>query len=190
NIPTSLVFANGGLIVSQAPHFLFLKDTDGDDKADVKEVIVDGWGTYDTHAGPSNLTYGFDNQIYGVVGYSGFKGEIAGESRSFKQGVYRFTPDVSSFEILTGTSNNTWGLGITEANNIFASTANNTHSVFLGIPDRIMKDVEGIPANGSAKIDGHYAMQPITSKVRQVDVFGGFTAASGHSFYTARSFPK
>src|SRR5690606_26244203 len=54
NIPTSLVFANGGLIVSQAPHFLFLKDTDGDDKADVKEVIVDGWGTYDTHAGPSN----------------------------------------------------------------------------------------------------------------------------------------
>ncbi|MDP4680004.1 MAG: ThuA domain-containing protein, partial [Cyclobacteriaceae bacterium] len=33
NLPTSLVFANGGIIVSQAPHFLFLKDTDGDDKA-------------------------------------------------------------------------------------------------------------------------------------------------------------
>jgi azurin len=33
-------------------------------------------------------------------------------------------------------------------------------------------------------------MKPITPAVRQVDVFGGFTAAAGHSFYTARAFPK
>lgn len=190
NIPTSLVFANGGLIVSQAPHFLFLKDTNGDDKADVREVLINGWGTFDTHAGPSNLQYGIDNQIYGVVGYSGFEGNIGGETRKFKQGMYRFTPDVSSFEFLTSTSNNTWGFGLTENNDLFASTANNTHSVFMGIPDKILQNVEGIPKNGSTKIDGHYGMQPITSKVRQVDVFGGFTAAAGHSFYTARSFPK
>src|SRR3546814_9532796 len=42
NIPTSLVFANGGLIVSQAPYFLFLKDTDGDDRADVRKILFDG----------------------------------------------------------------------------------------------------------------------------------------------------
>lgn len=190
NIPTSLVFADGGLIVAQAPHFLFLKDTNGDDKADVREVLIDGWGTFDTHAGPSNLQYGIDNQIYGVVGYSGFEGNIAGAARKFKQGMYRFTSDVSSFEFLTSTSNNTWGFGLTENNDLFASTANNTHSVFMGIPDKILENVEGIPKNGSAKIDGHYGMQPITSKVRQVDVFGGFTAAAGHSFYTARNFPK
>ena len=73
NIPTSLVFSNDGIIVSQAPHFLFLKDTDGDDVADVREVLITGWGTSDTHAGPSNLRYGFDNQVWGTVGYSGFK---------------------------------------------------------------------------------------------------------------------
>lgn len=39
NIPTSMTFANGGLIVSMAPHFLFLRDTDGDDKADVREKL-------------------------------------------------------------------------------------------------------------------------------------------------------
>ena len=33
-------------------------------------------------------------------------------------------------------------------------------------------------------------MKPITEKVRQVDAFGGFTAAAGHNFYTARAFPK
>ena len=189
NIPTSLVFANGGIIVSQAPVFLFLKDTDGDDKADVREIIINGWGTFDTHAGPSNLKYGFDNQIWGTVGYSGFKGTIAGKNYEFAQGLYRFARNASNFEFLTSTSNNTWGLGFTENNDVFASTANNTHSVFMGISDRAATGVEGIPI-GSIKIDGHYAMHPITDKVRQVDVFGGFTAASGHSFYTARAYPE
>ena len=189
NIPTSMVFANGGVIVSQAPHFLFLKDSDGDDKADVKEALIEGWGTFDTHAGPSNLKYGFDNHIWGVVGYSGFKGTIAGKPRDFYQGIYRFSPDLSSFDFLTRTSNNTWGLGFTENNDVFASTANNTHSVYMGIPDPVAQGVEGIPL-GSVKIDGHYAMRPITDKVRQVDVFGGFTAAAGHNFYTARNYPE
>lgn len=190
NIPTSFTFANGGIIISQAPHFIFLKDTDGDDKADIKEIIIDGWGTFDTHAGPSNLQNGIDNKIYGVLGYSGFKGTIFGKEEEFRQGVYRFDKEMKDFEFLTSTSNNTWGLGITEDNAIFASTANNTHSVFLGIPNARFVGVEGITAEGSIKIDGHYAMQPITPNVRQVDVFGGFTAAAGHHFYTARDYPQ
>jgi hypothetical protein len=67
---------DGGLIVSQAPHMLYLKDTDGDDKADTRKVLFTGFGTFDTHAGPSNLHYGFDNWIWGSVGYSGFKGKL------------------------------------------------------------------------------------------------------------------
>ncbi|MBL0740965.1 PVC-type heme-binding CxxCH protein [Chryseolinea lacunae] len=189
NIPTSLVFANGGVIVSQAPHFLFLQDTNGDDKADVRKILIDGWGTFDTHAGPSNLKYGIDNHIWGTVGYSGFKGNIAGKAFEFSQGFYRFTPQVSDFEFMTKTSNNTWGLGLTETNDIFGSTANNTHSVFMGISSEQANGVEGILVNGQ-KLDGHYAMHPITAKVRQVDVFGGFTAAAGHNFYTARAYPK
>ena len=190
NLPTSFAFTNGGIIVSQAPYFLFLKDTDGDDKADVREVVIDGWGTYDTHAGPSNLQNGIDNKIYGVLGYSGFKGSIFGKEEEFRQGLYKFDRDFKNFEFLTRTSNNTWGLGITEDNAIFASTANNTHSVFMGIPNHYFKDVEGIDVQGSLKIDGHYDMHPITPNVRQVDVFGGFTAAAGHHFYTARAYPS
>ena len=41
NVPTGLVFANGGLIVSQMPDLLFFKDTNGDDKADVRQVLED-----------------------------------------------------------------------------------------------------------------------------------------------------
>lgn len=74
SIPTSFAFHRGGIIVHQAPHTLFLKDTDGDDKADVRQVLFTGWSVGDTHAGPSNLVWGLDNWLYGIVGYSGFEG--------------------------------------------------------------------------------------------------------------------
>ena len=190
SVPTSLIFANGGVIVAQAPHFLFLKDTDGDDKADVKEILLTGWGTFDTHAGPSNFHYGLDNWIWGTVGYSAFEGVVGGDSLKFSQGIYRFKPDGSKLEYMGSTSNNTWGLGFTETFDVLASTANNTHSAYLGIPHRYYQEVEEIAGRDVKKIDGHYEFHPITKNFRQVDVFGGFTAAAGHNFYTARQFPK
>ena len=81
NIPTSITFSRGGIIVAHVPDFLFMKDTDGDDKADVREVLTTGWGIGDTHAGPSNLRYGFDNWIWGTVGYSAFNGTVGGEQQ-------------------------------------------------------------------------------------------------------------
>lgn len=199
NIPTSMALVNGGVIVSQAPHFLFLKDTDGDDKADVREKVISGWGTFDTHAGPSHLQYGYDNQVWGTVGYSGFEGTIGGEDYEFRQGFYKFNTDFDNldFEFLTATSNNTWGLGFNETFDVFGSTANNEHLVYMGIPKRYYEGYEWPEGSerqqwsaGRKKIDGHYAMHPITRNYRQVDVFGGFTAASGFKFYTARQFPE
>ncbi|KAA6440461.1 dehydrogenase [Dyadobacter flavalbus] len=189
SIPTGLVFANGGLIVSQAPHMLFLQDTDGDDKADVKKILFSGFGTGDTHAGPSNLHYGFDNWVYGSVGYSGFKGKVGqSDSLDFGQALFRFKPDGSNMEIVAKTSNNTWGLGFNETGDLFGSTANNSHGWYSAIPNRYFGNSK--VDNGSRSTDTHKDMQPITPKVRQVDVFGGFTAAAGHNFYTARAFPK
>ena len=189
SIPTGLVFANGGLIVSQAPHMLFLQDTDGDDKADVKKILFSGFGTGDTHAGPSNLHYGFDNWVYGSVGYSGFKGKVGkSDNLDFGQALFRFKPDGSDMEIVAKTSNNTWGLGFNEAGDLFGSTANNSHGWYSAIPNRYFGASK--VDNGSRSTDTHKDMQPITPKVRQVDVFGGFTAAAGHNFYTARAYPK
>ena len=190
NIPTSLVFSRGGVIVSAAPDFYFLQDKDGDDKADYKEVLTSGWGAFDTHAGPSNLKYGFDNYIWGTVGYSAFEGSIGNQDYKFGQGIYRFDSKASDFEFVTATSNNTWGLGFSETFDVFASTANNAHSWYLGIPDRYLNGLAGIPGVGSKKIANYYAFHPITRNVRQVDVFGGFTAAAGHNIYTARAYPK
>lgn len=189
NIPTSFTFVNGGILVSMAPSFVFLKDTTGDDKADVRQTMLTGWGKRDTHAQASNLRYGMDNMIWGVVGYSGFVGKVGKDSVRFGQGVYKFTPDGKSLEYLSTTSNNTWGLGFSEENDVFISTANNTHSGFLGMPKRYF-DKAKINETGVEKIDAHYGMHVATKNLRQVDVHGGFTSAAGHSLYTARNFPK
>ena len=188
SIPTGMVFANGGLIVSQAPHMLFLKDTDGDGKADLKKILFTGFGTGDTHAGPSNLHYGFDNWIWGCVGYSGFKGKVGtADSLQFGQAFFRFKADGSKLEWMTSTSNNTWGFAFNETNDVFGSTANNSHGWYMAIPHAYFNAPNN---NGSRSTDTHRDMKPITEKVRQVDAFGGFTAAAGHNFYTARAFPK
>ena len=60
----------------------------------------------------------------------------------------------------------------------------------MAIPNRYFNGAPHIRENGSRSTDTHKDMKPITEKVRQVDVFGGFTAAAGHNFYTARAFPK
>ncbi|MES2795642.1 MAG: PVC-type heme-binding CxxCH protein [Bacteroidota bacterium] len=198
SIPTGLVFANGGIVVSQAPHMLFLKDTNGDDKADVKKILFSGFGTGDTHAGPSNLHYGMDNWIWGCVGYSGYEGAksgIPGDTLKFGQALFRFKTGLDGtegpkLEWMTSTSNNTWGMGFNEAGDVFGSTANNAHGWYMAIPHKNFLNPGFNTDNGGRSTDTHKDMKTITPKVRQVDVFGGYTAAAGHNFYTARSFPK
>ena len=200
NIPTSMAFANDGVIVTQAPHTLFLKDTNGDDKADVREILHTGWGIRDTHAVASNIQYAPDNYIWGVVGYSGFNGEVGGKKFNFAQAAFRFKPDGrTGFEHLTGSTNNTWGLGFSETFDVFGSTANNDPSFYVAIPNRYFEGLQGMPGGpytgrgvgpGYQSSAAFYAVHHTTPYIRQVDVHGGYTAAAGHYLYTARSFPK
>jgi putative membrane-bound dehydrogenase-like protein len=190
SLPTSLTFWRGGVIVTQPPQTLFLKDTNGDDVADERQVLFTGWHTDDTHAGPSNLRYGLDNWIYGIVGYAGFAGEVGGERHSFRQGFYRFRPDPLKMEFLRNTNNNSWGVGFSEEGILFGSTANGNPSVHLPIPNRYYESVRGWSSTVLPGIAGNAPIEPITDKVRQVDYHGHFTAGAGHALYTARSYPE
>jgi putative membrane-bound dehydrogenase-like protein len=190
SIPTSMTMTHGGVIVTQAPHTLFLRSTHGDDHADERRVLFSGWGTRDTHAGPSNLRYGPDNWIYGMCGYSGFNGTVGGERHRFQQGMFRFRSDGSALEFLRSTNNNSWGLGFSEEGLLFGSTANGCPSVFLAVPNRYYEKVRGWSAGVLSMITPDNHFEPITDKVRQVDWHGGFTAGAGHALYTARTYPK
>ena len=190
SIPTGLVCSHDGVIVAQAPDMLYLADTDGDDRADERHVLFTGFNTYDTHAGPSNLRYGHDNRIWGTVGYAGFNGTVGGVHHRFRQGIFCFEDDGSALEFIASTSNNTWGLGLSEEGLVFASTANGNPSVSLAIPNRFYEAVSGWSTGALEMISEGYQFHPITDRVRQVDYHGGFTAAAGHALYTARSFPE
>jgi putative membrane-bound dehydrogenase-like protein len=211
NIPTSMVFVNGGVIVSVMRHFLFLKDTNGDDKADVRETIFPNmWGTGDTHACASSLGRGFDNWLYGAVGYSGFRGRVGDKDLQFGQGVYRFKPDGSAMEFLYQFSNNTWGFGQNAVGDVFGSTANNSPSFFGYLPATILNPTQpgagrgfGGRRSGETNAGGTQVrrlrsafalapgmrIHPNTPNVRQVDQFGGYTAGAGHTFMVSDALP-
>ncbi|MCZ6598328.1 MAG: ThuA domain-containing protein, partial [Planctomycetota bacterium] len=78
DLVTSLVFHRDGVIVTAAPQILWLRDTDGDDVADVETVLYTGFGYSDTHAVISNMRWGLDGWIYATQGYSGNASDITG----------------------------------------------------------------------------------------------------------------
>jgi putative membrane-bound dehydrogenase-like protein len=188
NIPTSFTFANGGIIVSQPPRFLFLKDTNGDDKADVRQVVMEGWGIGDTHAQASSLHWGYDNWLYGCVGYSGFKGTVGGKEMQFGMGTFRFKPDGSALEFLHQFTNNSWGHSVNAAGDQFGGTANNAPIFFGGIPASAYPT--GMRGMSAKKINIEDKAHAITPNYRQVDVFGGYTAAAGSAFIYSSNLPS
>ncbi|WP_414660743.1 PVC-type heme-binding CxxCH protein [Horticoccus sp. 23ND18S-11] len=187
NIPTGFVFANGGIVVAQSPRFLFLKDTNGDDKADVRTEIMTGWGINDTHAQANNLHYGYDNWLYGAVGYSGFRGTVGGEEKQFAQGTYRFKADGSALEFLHQFTNNTWGHSANAFGDQFGGTANNAPIFFGGIPATMAP--KGTRAMTAKRINTEDKTHTITPNFRQVDVMGGYTAAAGSAFIYSDRLP-
>jgi putative membrane-bound dehydrogenase-like protein len=188
SIPSSLVFVDGGVICTNGTELLFLQDTDGDDVADVRRTLVTGFSMRDTHAGPSNLRYGFDNWIYATIGYSGFEGEVGGEALKFAQGLFRFRTDGGKMEYLQPTTNNTWGLGFTEEFSILGSTANGNPSWVYTLP-RERYEAFGLNQPRTPRADDNPFFYPSSMDIRQVDVHDKYTAGAGHAFYTARRFP-
>jgi len=188
SIPTSLVFANGGVICTNGTDMLFLQDTDGDDKADVRKVLFTGFSMGDTHAGVSNLRYGHDGWIYATVGYSGYRGYVGGKQQQFTQGMFRFKPDASELEYLQPTTNNTWGLGTTSDFDVMGSTANGNPSFYPTHAQAAYESI-GRRAPRTPRADDNPIFNPSSADIRQVDQHEKYTAGAGHAFYTAERFP-
>ncbi|MBL8830078.1 MAG: ThuA domain-containing protein, partial [Planctomycetaceae bacterium] len=93
--PLGFEFWNGGVIVTCAPEILFLKDTDGDDVADVRVIMLQGVDSSDTHHGANNLIYGPDGGIYwqsGVFMVHNHEHPWGPSLQSTASAMYRFDP--------------------------------------------------------------------------------------------------
>ena len=93
--PLGFEFWNGGVLVSSQPDILFLKDTDGDDVADVKYRILSGIGSADTHHTANNFIYGPDGALYwqsGIFMHNHIEQPWGPPLSSGIAGMYRFDP--------------------------------------------------------------------------------------------------
>jgi putative membrane-bound dehydrogenase-like protein len=93
--PLGFEFWNGGVIVTCQSELLFLKDTDGDDVADVRTIMLQGLDSSDTHHGANNLIYGPDGGIYwqsGVFMVHNHEHPWGPSLQSSASAMYRFDP--------------------------------------------------------------------------------------------------
>ena len=100
HLPIGFEFVPGGVYVSQEPHLVFLGDTDGDDKADVREVVLTGFDSHDTHHAIS--AYAADPSgafmlCEGVFLHSNVETPY-GPVRGVDGGFYRFCPQKTKLE--------------------------------------------------------------------------------------------
>ncbi len=110
--PLGFEFWGGGVVVTTGPDLIFLKDTDGDDVADIRYPILQGLGTADTHHAANNLVYGPDGGIYWQSGIF----LVHNHETPWKQnlnigasGMYRFDPRTFAITPHAGNSPNPHG---------------------------------------------------------------------------------
>jgi putative heme-binding domain-containing protein len=124
NIPAGIAIGNGGVYVTNSPDVLFLKDTDGDDKADTSETILAGFGRFDTHELPNSLTWGPDGWLYGMNGVfnpAKIKDPVSGKVSEFTCAIWRYHPATKKFEVYAEGTSNPWGLDYNRQGDWFIS---------------------------------------------------------------------
>jgi glucose/arabinose dehydrogenase len=100
--PTGFEFWNGGVIVAEGPNVLFLKDTDGDDKYDVKERLIHGIDTADTHHTANSFVLDPGGALYmqeGTFHHSQIETPYGPPQRVANGAVFRYEPRTQKFEV-------------------------------------------------------------------------------------------
>ena len=100
--PTGFEFWNGGVLVAQGPDLLFLKDTNGDDKYDVKERLVHGFDTADTHHTINSFAIDAGGALYmqeGTFHHSQIETPWGPPRRVANGGVFRYEPRTQKIDV-------------------------------------------------------------------------------------------
>jgi putative membrane-bound dehydrogenase-like protein len=210
---TSILPYQGGLLVTAAPDIFYMKDTTGDFRADLKEVIFTGFFKNNSETQITSLRYGIDNWIYasnhGQAGEITFQRKPDAPSISVKGGDFRFRLDRGLFEVETGPAQ--FGQTLNDWNHRFV-TQNTLYIQQSVIPWRYIHRHENLPVTRGVKNVGdpegimfqrtpppywraertrrrqeQYAEQKLD---RKEYAEGHFTGASGGTHYGGHAFPE
>ena len=180
NIPIGVLPLPDGksVIVSEVGRIVKLTDTDGDGKADKREVLFTGFGTRDTHGMTNSYTAMPDGWIYACHGYlneSRVKGTDGHEVTMQSGHTFRFKADGSRIEIYTRGQVNPFGMTADPWGNLYTADCHSKPITQL-IPGAYY-DSFGKPHNGLG-----YAPH-----VTHHD--HGSTALCGLAWYSSDKFP-
>ena len=99
--PTGFEFYNGGVIVAHAPDVIFLKDTNGDDKADTRVTLLSGIDSADTHHTANSFTLDPGGALYfqeGTFHHTQVETPYGPPVRCVNAGVFRYEPRTQKFD--------------------------------------------------------------------------------------------
>lgn len=210
---TSMLPWKGGIILTAAPHILYLKDTDGDHVADVQEKLFSGFFENNSEAQITNLRFGIDNWIYatnhGQAGTVTFSKKPDAEPLSMAGADFRFRLDRDEFELETGPGQfghalNDWGHRFFTQNTIHIQQSvipwryNHRHSYLPSTRGSFNINDHGLRmyqqsetpywrAERSSRRQASYDEQGLDRIEHPRD---HFTGASGGTFYGGDAFPE
>uniref|UniRef100_A0A7C2JXC7 C-type cytochrome n=1 Tax=Schlesneria paludicola TaxID=360056 RepID=A0A7C2JXC7_9PLAN len=122
-----------GVLVSAAPDVIFAADTDGDGKADVREVLYTGFGEGNQQHRVNGFTWGLDGWLYLANGDSGgtVKSLKTGKTLDVRGRDLRIHPETGDMDAVTGQSQ--FGLARDDWGNWFGN--NNSRPLFHYVLD-------------------------------------------------------
>lgn len=203
--PNGLMPWRGGWIVTCAPDVFYLKDTDGDGRADVKKVLFTGFAVSgSTQLRTSHPTLGPDNWIYLTSGLTG--GKVSSPDYPNHPAVelktdFRFKPDTGEFEAAEGRSQ--FGMTFDDFGHRFICM-NRMHAQHVVMPGRYLRrqpalnmgePVQNIPESLEPEpVRGHgqaARVFPISKNITTADSHAGtFTSACGVMIYRGIGLPE
>ena len=135
-IPTGIEVGDGGVYVGNSTELLHFKDTDNDGKADVRKVVLSGFGTEDTHHMIHNLRWAPDGQLHfnQSIYIHSYVETPHGPRKLTGSGTWRFRPATMELEVFTRGLVNPWGQAWDEYGQSFATDGAGSDGISVYLP--------------------------------------------------------
>jgi len=212
--PTAVACYDGGVFVGAAPDVLYCKDTDGDGRADIREVVLTGFGRDFAGGGLLNsFHWGLDHRFHLATGFAG--GQVRSvhkpdiPSRSVRSRGILLDPRNRTFELTSGGGQH--GLAVDDWGRKFLCSNVNPMLMLMYDTRYIARNPLLVPPAAAVSIHAEGAWAPLfrisplepwrVLRARQVAAnakqpteggrSGGlFTSSSGITVYRGDAWPK
>lgn len=217
--PTGVICYDGGIFVAASPDIIYFKDTNGDNKADIRKVVFTGFGSgkdrLNVQALLNSFNWGLDNRIHGATAPNG--GTVTNvavpSEKPLNLNSQNFSFDPHTLKMRTESGGGQYGMSFDSRGRKFVCSNSDHIMTFMydgKYADRnpfytMPRAVKSIAVDGGAaevyRISPEEPWRVIRTKWRVSGVTPGiiegggrsagyFTGASGVTLYRGNAFPK